>query len=92
MKITRFSVVYNSFLSKITDDELDSWKNTYKGIIIVDISFDVKRMKQLYKDFVQIIQQLQIFVPRKKVEVLFQVRAFFIAVHKNTKSLKVRFS
>lgn len=45
-----FGASYND-LSKITDDELDSWKDIYNGIIMVDISFDAKRMKKLYNDF-----------------------------------------
>jgi oligoribonuclease NrnB/cAMP/cGMP phosphodiesterase (DHH superfamily) len=46
-----YGASYND-LSKITDDELDLWKDTYKGIIMVDISFEAKRMKKLYNDFV----------------------------------------
>lgn len=45
-----FGASYND-LSKITDDEINVWKNTYNGIIMVDISFDAKRMKELYKNF-----------------------------------------
>lgn len=45
-----YGASYND-LSKITDDEIDLWKKTYNGIIMVDISFEAKRMKKLYNDF-----------------------------------------
>lgn len=48
--IELFGASYNDLLN-ITDEWLITWKDIYNGIIMVDISFDSKRMKQLYEDF-----------------------------------------